>query len=706
MKRFSVISLLALTTLQALACAWPDTHNYYLFSVYSRQDNFADRSRQQCLDNWSSYLGEPCRWFDAEAVAAAARRKGDALMASYVGQLERYLRCAEEAQQERWNYPTRQQLADRRTTLLAVRQYAQSKLRTRLRSQHALLFMRCNMMLGRHKENVAFWEQTASKYIETVYRDMMHNIYAGALLKTGRCDEATAIFAGQNDTESLYTYFYKTRTLAGIRSEYQRDPNAPTLPFLLQDFANNAQETVDALQEFNMPGMLYVHQLKEQECRDMTAFATQVVSEGRTRNPALWQSLKGWLQYLYGNGGEALETLRLAAGMEGTPRIRDNARVLQLFVAASQQPVGRQLDDFLAGELQWLYERAAEERAGQQWYQNHYTEVYDRLVHQVLVPRYDAAGRHDMATAFLAVLDEQPKVYALATRKTADEESSWNYDYSGDYFQRIDTIPVRQLEQYRDFVAARPGDALSRWLSARLRHDDTYLRELIGTKYLRLGEWKKAIAALGQVPQSFVNHLNIAPYMAQRSYTKERWMGRQQIPAGKEAPGSVCPQGNQKLSFAREMLQLENGYSVLSGRQREQRALQLAIRYYQASYDGDAWYLTHYGHSILDSARNGERDFVATAAQLLEVAARSTDPAMTEHALYALAFVTNTPFGNRWFSEDWDTEKGDFVRTPQPAGSAYRALARLADFERSGQAPKSSYVSRCDTYRQFLKQYK
>lgn len=706
MKRFSVISLLALSALQALACAWPDTHNYYLFSVYSRQDNFADRSRQQCLDNWSAYLGEPCEWFDAETVAAAARRKGDVLMASYVSQLERYLRCADEARQEHWNYPTRQQLADRRKTLLAVRQYAQSKLRTRLRSQHALLFMRCNMMLGRHKENVTFWEQTASKYIETVYRDMMCNIYAGALLKTGRRNEATTIFAGQNDTESLYTYFYKTRTLAGIRSEYQRDPNAPTLPFLLQDFANNAQETVDARQDFNLAGMLYVHQLKEQECRDMMAFATQVVSDGRTQNPALWLSLKGWLQYLFGDSREALETLRLAVGQDGTPRIRDNARVLRLFVAASHQPTGRQLDDFLAGELQWLHEKAAEERVGQQWYQNHYTEVYDRLVHQVLVPRYDSLGRHDVATAFLAVLDEQPKAYALATRKAADEEDSWNYDYSGYYFHRLDTMPVRQLEQYRKFVAAKPGDALSRWLSAHLRHDDTYLRELIGTKYLRLGEWKKAIAELEQVPQSFVNRLNIAPYMAQRTYTKERWMGRQQIPFYKEAPGSIYPQDNQKLVFAREMLQLENGYSVLSSRQREQRALQLATRYYQASYDGDAWYLTHYGHSILDSARNGERDFVATAAQLLETVARSSDPVMTEHALYALAFVANTPFGNRWFTEDWDSEKGDIVRTPQPASSAYRALARLADFERTGQAPKSSYVSRCDTYRQFLKQYK
>ena len=177
LKRFISISLLAALALPAAACMWTETHNYYLFSVYDRQE-FRDRVNEVSLNNWKAYLGisgDDYFYFDADRIGEAARQKGDQLMADYVAQLERYLECVhvKEREQYEWDYPTAQERQDCTQKLLAIRTYAQGKLTTRLRSQHALLLMRCNMMLGRHGENVNFWEQTASKYIETVYKDMM-----------------------------------------------------------------------------------------------------------------------------------------------------------------------------------------------------------------------------------------------------------------------------------------------------------------------------------------------------------------------------------------------------------------------------------------------------------------------------------------------------------------------------------------------------
>ena len=56
-----------------------------------------------------------------------------------------------------------------------------------------------------HQDNINFWQQTASQFIETVYKDMMKNIYAGALYKMGREAEAGQMFAEMDDYESLMT---------------------------------------------------------------------------------------------------------------------------------------------------------------------------------------------------------------------------------------------------------------------------------------------------------------------------------------------------------------------------------------------------------------------------------------------------------------------------------------------------------------------
>ena len=144
MKRFITISLLMATTvLPAAACAWDDTDNYYLFRAYNSRE-FRGYVDEVTSNNWKVYLGsqEQYYYFDADEVVAFARKKGDLLMVSYVQNLKKYLKCAEEKRWEQWDYPTKEQLAERQKTLLAVRTYAQSKLKSRLRSQHALLVMR------------------------------------------------------------------------------------------------------------------------------------------------------------------------------------------------------------------------------------------------------------------------------------------------------------------------------------------------------------------------------------------------------------------------------------------------------------------------------------------------------------------------------------------------------------------------------------
>ena len=196
LMRFIAISCMLACYQSVFACAWIETHNYYLFHVYDAE-GFRSRVDRISRDNWRVYLGsdEDYYYFRANEVKDFARKKGDDLMLSYVNNLERYLQCSDEVVAESWDYPSKADVAQRNKVLNSVLQYAQSKLTSRLRSQHGLLVMRCNMLLGKHTANITFWEQTASKYIESVYKEMMKNIYAGALYKTGQAARAAQIFA-------------------------------------------------------------------------------------------------------------------------------------------------------------------------------------------------------------------------------------------------------------------------------------------------------------------------------------------------------------------------------------------------------------------------------------------------------------------------------------------------------------------------------
>ena len=333
MKKFIIISLLTAITLPSFACAWGEPENPFLFSMYV-QDNFKTRVERICNDNWKAYLGstEEYFWFNADDVIKAARQKGDALMVSYVQNLKKYLDCVgiEQSKQYEWIYPTKQELANQQRNLQAVRTYAFSKIKTKLRSQHALLYMRCNMMLGRHQENINFWQQTASQFIETVYKDMMKNIYAGALYKTGREAEAGQMFAEMDDYESLMTIYYKKRSYLAISQHYKQNPNSKVLPFLLQDFVNNAQEAEDAKSEGAFGGKLFIRDINLQESWQMQQFCELVIREGKTETPIMWKCAKAWLEYLSGKKQEAIKDIDAAMTLEGTDRMKDNARVIGL----------------------------------------------------------------------------------------------------------------------------------------------------------------------------------------------------------------------------------------------------------------------------------------------------------------------------------------------------------------------------------------
>ena len=666
MKRFIITNLLAAMVLPMLACAGGWTSNFYLFRIYDSQE-FSERVQSICRDNWRAYLGkspDEWYWYNADEVIAAAQKKGDPLMVSYVQNLEKYLDCARNVSYERWEYPTKEELADRSRSLQAVRTYALAKTKSRLRSQHALLYMRCNMLLGDHQDNVTFWEQTASDYIETVYKDMMKNIYAGALYKTGRSAEAGELFAEMGDYNSLMTQYYKKRSFAAIRQEYLSNPNAKVLPFLLQDFVNNAQEADDATNPDaeGTGGKLFIRDISKKEALDMRDFCRQVVKEGKTEVPMMWQSAQAWLEYMFGDKRQAASDIIAAASLKGTDLMKNCTRSLILYITASQAKDSEAFDNYLTDELKWLEEN------------KDYNYVRERVLYQPLTRHYAA----------------QPS-RLIALYKTCE---SYSYGYY------IDTMQTARLEKYLYYVNTPGKNNLDNYLKAHAKADPYELEDLIGTKYMRVCQWDKAISWLKDIPKSFYENRGYAVYVANRSWEVEPWLKRQYLKENIEYSDTKWQlSSNPKLTFAREMQQMEGEQSVLSGKALDQRRFDLAVRYAQAHFRGDCWWLMRDGKSAGDAQREGEANLAQKAVDLLQKVSMSQDPALKEKALFALCY--GELYGQYWYNEEWNSETYKYDRVPNTKSKQYAAFNKLFDYEAS-RTP-APYVSRCDEFLQFKK---
>ena len=678
MKRFIIISLLTVMTLPTFACAWGEPENPYLFSMYE-PNNFKSRVERICNDNWKAYLGstEEYYWFNADDAIKAARQKGDALMVSYLQNLKKYLECVstEQSKQYEWNYPTKEDIANQQRNLQAVRTYALSKTRTKLRSQHALLYMRCNMMLGHHQENITFWEQTASRYIETVYKDMMKNIYAGALYKTGRQALAGQMFAEMDDYESLMTIYYKERSCQAISQHYKQDPNSKVLPFLLQDFVNNAPEAEDAKVEGALGGKLFIRDINQQESTQMQQFCELVVREGKTETPIMWKCAKAWLEYLSGKKQEALKDINEAMTLEGTDRMKDNARVLKFYITTATATPGDKFDNYLAEEIRWLKSKDGE----------FFGPALTRTVNQVIVPHYQ-----DKPEQQLALL-----------------QMTGNYGYE----QRIDTMRADRLEKFYKYTRTPATKNFDKFLKSNIQVNDSSLIELIGTKYMRMARWGKAIQWLENIPANYYNGHRSHEYLYYsrlRSYEVEPWIKRQWLDSGKAWEKKLKWHKNIKLDFCKEMQMMESTLDLLNGKARQQRYYDLAVRYAQASIKGDCWWLIRQTKSSYDTIRVNEVDFGAKAVELLQKAAMTSDIDLKIRSLFAMGYqelYLTTNKSQLWTATQWSTETSEYVTEYFPKSPQFRAYQALFDIV-GDAAGEPLYVSKCDNFLQFRKYYR
>lgn len=706
------------------------THNRYLFSVFNRslmQDRFTEATDKF----WQQYLGDAnasYQW-SREEIIAKARQKNDTELLAYCRHLNSYLDT--KIDYNNWDYPSKEKITKRNATLHDLLQTAQTYKGNRLRAQYALMRMRALFGLKRYAEAMTYWQTTGKRLPQSCYRDIMRNIYAGCLWRMGKKSQAIDIYAAQEDYQSLKYCVRGYRNLAGIQKVYATNPNSPTLNYLVQDFVNNVQETMDVFQLHRSPWFAsgyndekaMAEYMKDIDAKKITtaeadrfiAFARTVANDGKTSNPCLWQTAIGCIEHQTGRYLDAKKDLEKALAMDGTQRMKDNARAI--YAANSIFADSHTADDdrWLNGELQWLDGKSAEDRKSLTLYEtDHYRDVIERMVYNGLVPKYMQSGNTNAALVLLSMMnDTNPISNGTDGRKQTptDDETVWNMDYSNAYFQAMDSLSIDTLIAYSEYLKAQPADPLEAYAWQHAYRDSNYYNDIIGTRLLALGRFAEAVPWLEKVSTAFLNTQNIKPYAYFCDYDKERWMGKQSVklpdfPFAENKGNVVAVTANKKLQYCRDMLRLQQEYALMrDGEERMAKAYQLATLWYQGSYEGDCWWLAQYGISMAqDSAKAGTLDFVAKAVSLLDESVQSSDFHLKEKSLYALAFIRQ---GEPWYLTGWDDAMGQYYDLDnlrvQPQSAQYKAMLRLSAFYRDNTPRADSFVTKCDILKRFMK---
>ena len=687
--------------LPAAACiSEAPTHNAYLFSVYDNalmENNlFTDKVNRY----WRNYVGSSEDYFDcvgdSTLIINTARKKGDLETAAYLHLLYKYI-AASSAIYNGWDYPTKEQLNYYHRVLRDMLAASRSYRGKRLRSQYALMQMRALFAQKSYMAAANVWAKNQNTLSPSVFRDLMRNLYAGCLLRMNQKRQAVEIYAEQQDFASLKFCVRNYRNLAGIKSVYAQNPNSATLVYLVQDFVNNAQETFD-LFESKAPKWFAdnndstkIGWLKEidrkaiyrQEALEFVAFAQQVVAEGKTKTPCLWQTAIGCIHHVLGDTQSAEKELKAALNMAGTSRMKANARAIYAVNSVSVNHPDNAYLNWIAQEMDWLKAESKKEIDGRY---NHYNDVLDRLIFNNLVPALRRAGMGNLSLALIA----------------SQQSNLW---YSGEYFDELQKLSADQLVDYVKWCKKPSDNALETYARHHAPSNDNYYNDLVGTRLLACARWAEAIPYLEKVDNSFLCDQGIAPYAKKMDFNADRWITDQKLDRN-EKNNDVKLTANKKIDFCKQMIQEEAKYRLMrNGLDKRRQAYKLASLYYQASYEGDCWWLTQYGVSCTqDSALVGTKDFVAETIRLLNAALapkwnkkeekRAFD--LQQKTVYALAFIRHDPMLTFSYDENYNE-----IATYQPHSRQYLAMQRLLDFSNRYPQQIAPYISRCDVLKKF-----
>ena len=720
MKKFCIISLLLLLPAMAMPCFDIGYGNKYWSYFMLRE--FNDDFEPDFLKFWNTYTGANLDEYDLRLLTensainlddyriyAAARKKNDSEMLEYLRlnnlyrqrRNEDYDFCSDlykeaygddyDPEWNDWYYPTQEDLDKAKENLAEVIAAAKGYKGTKYADRYILLAMRAMFQSGQFDEVIKYYSESLSRIpAGSDCLRLIDDLYAGALLRTGKKDEAIEIYAKINDNVSLSWCVAGKYEYENLMSVYNKNHNSKAIPWIMVQFIDNIGFELDRTYFYDKDDSLRNLAIKRKAV-EFVAQANKIADSKATDSPALWKSAAAYCNYRLGNYNDAKKQADASMSMAGSASVKENARMTRLLIYAADKNYTPAYANFMLTELKWLRSKVKADV-------ENYIENYETVLSAVQDNKLKAAlgGLH--YTICKTDENQYAQNYGLGWFLSIDNPGT--QDYSSRYFANLCGLSAAEAEDFYNNFANR--DELSKWLWGQIPHNLDYFNDLIGTKYLAEGNFQKAVTFLQKVPTKFLNEQAIAKYMVFRDYSKPKWV-TMQLKGGEintwfydgeeEVPALTT---NPKLDFCKEMV------SLLGQASKPDKAYELATRYYQASDDGDCWHLTHYYHSQYDKTPTSPAalDFVQEARRHLETAAKSNDPKLKELALLGLA-KTSVP--DSYEKREYNYETDRYETTVNRNHQNFKDYQRLYEFEK-GRTP-SDLVTECDSYNYFVKNY-
>lgn len=722
MKKFCIISLLLLLPAIARPCFDIGYGNKY-WSFFMMKE-FSDEFKTDFLKFWNEYTGEKLAQSDLEILTensainledykiyAAAKKKNDSEMIEYLrlNNLYRQRRnndydlCSnlyKEAYDAKgedvsewvsWYYPTKEDLEKATSNLLEVINAAKAYKGTKYADRYILLALRAMFQAGQFEEVTRYYSQNTSRVqANSDCRYLIDDLYAGALLRTGKKEEAIEIYAKLNDNVSLSWCVAGNYEYQALMNLYNRNHNSQAIPWVMVQYINNIEYELGRTKFYGEQDSLQNIAIKR-SANDFALKANKIADDKATDSPALWKSAAAYINFCLGKQKEAKTQIDAAMAMAGSASIKENARMTRLLIYAAESNYTPTYSNFMLTELKWLYSKVKEDV-------ENYIENFETIQSAIKDKKLAAAvgGLH------VTICSTDPTGYAqingLGWFMSIDEYGT--SDYSSRYFASLSKLTAAETEDYYNNFASR--DELSKWLWSQITNSRDYFNDLIGTKYLAEGNYQKAVQFLQQVPLSFLDQQAISKYMLYRDYSKPKWDELQRkgsiINTWLSEDGIVdLPHltKNPKLEYCKEMT------TLMSQASQPQKAYEIATRLFQASEKGDCWHLAHYYHSqnYKASCTPAEIDFVTETRKYLETA--TNDPKYKEKALYALT-LTSDP--DSYITREYNYKEEQYETTIDRNNQNFKDLQRLYQFEKTNNNP-SIFVTECGSYDFFVKNY-
>jgi len=709
MKRFITLSLFACLLPfadKAWACAGGDDGPYVgVFNIYMH--DYKNLNGERLARFWAAYTGDrkafskewaqewrnPWDYFfekDCERLFAAAKKRRDEEMLLYLRQTLKYNRISEDIK-DSWEYPTAQDLAERRKTLLIMQRAAKAYGGQRLQAQYSLLYMRANLLLKDYRANQDFWVLKASKYPESVFKDMMHSLYANAILNQGQWRKACDIYVQQGDWESVEWAMRNYTNPAGIKRIYKEDPNSPTLAYLLQYYINGGYG-YDHDYDNPFTSGKNASGPREEAKAFIDFIQTDVLQNPNVRDKAMWKSAQAMMLFSLRSFAKAQKYAETAEKLNGTKRAKDIARSVAFLASTHCQPLNETYSRYVVGEVQWLLGRAKQRKPADDLADGEYyhAAVLDEVVNNNLIPRYEKETDKNKTLALYAMMDDiLPEAQQSVPEGRGDVPYSWSYEVG------LDTLTSDKIQSFYRYLQSSPADPLLRYaLSVACKNAD-YFNNLIGTAYLREGKFAEAIPFLEKVDLGFLKRQGYCDGTVVDDFVTDQWFKRRPYP--QVVVDDAPLKENPRLLFCREMLSLQSRYRLARNKEvQAEVAYTMASRYFQASSFGDCGCLTSNGITYYEITEPYEMDFPEQALTLLKQGAASKKADLKLKCLFAMAHISYAKETEwrllgpgSWFS---------FLDNKAEIVANYTTLAKYV----KGLKTAPDYITNCDILREFI----